>query len=135
MTKPVTAEHVHGETGLDTGSGVSLPEPISNCEKQHAVEFILETLSKHSSNEITLVATGPLTNLAAAYALDPKTFKKAKNIILMGGAGFEPGNITPAAEFNIFVDPLRNQSLKVKLKFLCLGWMCTSNDNYTKIQI
>ena len=111
VTKLVTAEHVHGESGLDTGSGVSLPEPISTCEKQHAVEFILETLSKHSSNEITLVATGPLTNLAAAYTLDPKTFKKAKNIILMGGAGFEPGNITPAAEFNIFVDPFAAKSI------------------------
>ena len=84
----------------------------------------LRNLSKHPSDEITLVATGPLTNLAAAYTLDPKKFKKAKNIILIGGAGFEPGNITPAAEFNILSTLLpQSQYLKVRLIFLCLGWM------------
>ncbi len=107
----VTAEHVHGESGLDTGSGTSLPEPISKCEKKHAVNFILETLRINPENEITLVATGPLTNLGAAFALDPLTFKKVKRIVLMGGAGFEPGNITPAAEFNIYVDPHAAKSL------------------------
>ena len=107
----VTAEHVHGESGLDTGSGTSLPEPISNCEKKHAVNFILETLKLNPENEITLVATGPLTNLAAAFVLDPITFKKVKKIVLMGGAGYEPGNITPAAEFNIYVDPYAAKSI------------------------
>ena len=107
----VTAEHVHGESGLDTSSGTSLPEPISKCEKKHAVNFILETLRINPENEITLVATGPLTNLGAAFALDPLTFKKVKRIVLMGGAGFEPGNITPAAEFNIYVDPHAAKSL------------------------
>ena len=62
-------------------------------------------------NEITLVATGPLTNLAAAFSIDPKTFRRAKRIVLMGGAGFEPGNITPAAEFNIYVDPFAAKSI------------------------
>ena len=107
----VTAENVHGESGLDTGSGTSLPEPISNYEDKHAVNFILDTLKESPINEITLVATGPLTNLAAAFSIDPKTFRRAKRIVLMGGAGFEPGNITPAAEFNIYVDPFAAKSI------------------------
>ncbi len=109
--KLVTAENVHGESGLDTGSGTSLPEPISSYEDKHAVNFILETLKQSPINEITLVATGPLTNLAAAFSIDPKTFRRAKRIVLMGGAGFEPGNITPAAEFNIYVDPFAAKSI------------------------
>ncbi len=107
----VTAENVHGESGLDTGSGTSLPEPISNYNNKHAVNFILDTLKETPPNEITLVATGPLTNLAAAFAMDPETFMRAKRIVLMGGAGFEPGNITPAAEFNIYVDPYAAKSI------------------------
>jgi len=111
ISKLVTAEHVHGESGLDTGSGNALPEPKNLPEEEHAVNYILNTLKEHPKDEITLVATGPLTNLGAALALDPETFNKAKRIVLMGGAGFEPGNITPAAEFNIFVDPHAAQSI------------------------
>ena len=101
----ITAEHVHGETGLDTGSGNTLPDPTKSFESKHAVNFIIDTLNQYNDDEITLVATGPLTNLATAFAMDPIAFSKAKGIIIMGGAGFEPGNITPAAEFNIYVDP------------------------------
>lgn len=111
ISKLVTAEHVHGESGLDTGSGNALPEPQNLPEEEHAVNYILNTLKEHPKDEITLVATGPLTNLGAALALDPETFNRAKRIVLMGGAGFEPGNITPAAEFNIFVDPHAAQSI------------------------
>ena len=107
----VTAENVHGESGLDTGSGTSLPEPISSYKDKHAVNFILDTLKESPINEITLVATGPLTNLAAAFSIDPVTFRRAKRIVLMGGAGYEPGNITPAAEFNIYVDPFAAKSI------------------------
>ena len=107
----VTAENVHGESGLDTGSGTSLPEPISRYNDKHAVNFILDTLKEAPNNDITLVATGPLTNLAAAFSIDPQTFRRAKRIVLMGGAGFEPGNITPAAEFNIYVDPFAAKSI------------------------
>ena len=81
----VTAEHVHGDTGLDTGSGKLLPMPNTSAEEKHAVNFILETLKNNPKNEITLVATGPLTNLAAALAMDPVSFLKAKEIIIMGG--------------------------------------------------
>ena len=106
LIKPlVTAEHVHGETGLDTGSGNSLPKPLKEPNQEHAVNFIIKTLHNSQKDEISLVATGPLTNIAAALAMDPVAFSKAKQLIIMGGAGFEPGNITPAAEFNIFVDP------------------------------
>ena len=107
----VTAEHVHGETGLDTRSGNSLPPPINEPEKEHAVNFIINQLRNSKPNEITLVATGPLTNIAAVLAMDPDAFYKAKQLIIMGGAGFEPGNITPAAEFNIFVDPQAAKSI------------------------
>jgi len=107
----VTAEHVHGDTGLDTGSGKLLPMPNTRAEEKHAVNFILETLKNNPRNEVTLVATGPLTNLAAALAMDPEIFLKAKEIIIMGGAGFEPGNVTPAAEFNIYVDPFAAEAI------------------------
>ncbi len=107
----VTAEHVHGDTGLDTGSGKLLPNPNKKAEDLHAVNFIIETLKKNPKKEITLVATGPLTNLAAALAMDPESFLRAKEIIIMGGAGFEPGNVTPAAEFNIYVDPFAAEAI------------------------
>ena len=111
VNKLVTAEHVHGETGLDTGSGNSLPDPVREPEKDHAVNFIIKKLRNSKPNEITLVATGPLTNMAAVLAMDPDAFYKAKQLVIMGGAGFEPGNITPAAEFNIFVDPQAAKSI------------------------
>jgi purine nucleosidase len=88
--KLVTAEHVHGKTGLD---GPTLPDPIMPLQSQHAVDFIIETLMREPSGSITLCPLGPLTNIAMAITREPA-------IIL-----FEGGNITPVAEFNIYVDP------------------------------
>ncbi len=98
----VTAEHVHGKTGLD---GPDLPEPTMRMEDMHAVDFIIETLRQEPSGSVTLVPIGPLTNIATAFRAAPEIVGKVREIVLMGGAHFEVGNITPAAEFNIHVDP------------------------------
>lgn len=95
----VTAEHVHGKTGLD---GPELPEPSMSLQKQHAVDFIIEACQ---AGEVTICALGPLTNIALALNRAPEITKNIKEIVLMGGGLFEGGNITPAAEFNIYVDP------------------------------
>ncbi|HEV2502163.1 MAG TPA: nucleoside hydrolase [Mesorhizobium sp.] len=98
----VTAEHVHGKTGLD---GPDLPEPTMKLQEQHAVDFIVETLMREEPGAITLCPLGPLTNIALALVREPKIATRIKEIVLMGGGFFEGGNVTPAAEFNIYVDP------------------------------
>jgi purine nucleosidase len=100
--KLVTAEHVHGKTGLD---GPALPDPVMPLEDQHGVDFIIETLRREPSGTVTLCPLGPLTNIATAFERAPDIVARVQQIILMGGAYFEVGNITPAAEFNIYVDP------------------------------
>jgi len=98
----VTAEHVHGKTGLD---GPDLPEPEIKLAGQHGVDFIVETIRNAAAAEITICALGPLTNVAMALLRAPDIAPKIEEIVLMGGACFAGGNITPAAEFNIYVDP------------------------------
>ncbi len=98
----VTAEHVHGKTGLD---GIALPEPTMPLQDTHAVEFIIETLRREPPGTVTLCPLGPLTNIATAFRTAPDIIGRVQEIVLMGGAYFEVGNITPAAEFNIYVDP------------------------------
>ncbi|CAM5761468.1 nucleoside hydrolase [Mesorhizobium amorphae] len=98
----VTAEHVHGKTGLD---GPDLPEPTMKLQEQHAVDFIVEMLMREEPGTITLCPLGPLTNIALALVREPKIAPRIKEIVLMGGGFFEGGNVTPAAEFNIYVDP------------------------------
>jgi len=100
--KLVTAEHVHGKTGLD---GPQLPEPTIPLADGHAVEFLIDTLRREPAGSVTLVPIGPLTNVAAAFRAAPDIIPRVGQIVLMGGAYFEVGNITPAAEFNIYVDP------------------------------
>lgn len=103
LVKPlVTAEHVHGKTGLD---GPDLPEPTMTLQEQHAVDFIVETLMREEPGSVTLCPLGPLTNVALALIREPKIAPRIKEIVLMGGGFFEGGNVTPAAEFNIYVDP------------------------------
>ena len=98
----VTAEHVHGKTGLD---GPILKDPTMPLAAGHAVDFLVETLRGEPPGSVTLCPMGPLTNIATALTRDPTIAGKVQEIILMGGAYFEVGNITPAAEFNIYVDP------------------------------
>ena len=98
----VTAEHVHGKTGLD---GPTLPDPTMPLQEKHAVDFIIDTLRAQPAGSVTLCPLGPLTNIASAFNQAPDIIEKVQEIVLMGGAYFEVGNITPAAEFNIYVDP------------------------------
>ena len=98
----VTAEHVHGKTGLD---GPQLPDPVMPLQPQHAVAYLIDTLRREPPGTITLCPLGPLTNIASAFLQAPDIIPRVAEIVLMGGAYFEVGNITPAAEFNIYVDP------------------------------
>ena len=98
----VTAEAVHGRTGID---GIEITQPNTPLQRQHAVDFIVETLEHAADDSITLVPTGPLTNIAMAIVKDPAILPKVREIVLMGGAMREGGNHSPSAEFNILVDP------------------------------
>lgn len=98
----VTAEHVHGKTGLD---GPPLADPGMALQDRHAVEFLIDALRREPAGTVTLVPIGPLTNIALALQRAPDIADRVAEIVLMGGAYFEVGNITPAAEFNIYVDP------------------------------
>lgn len=100
--KLVTAEQVHGKTGLD---GIELPDPSVPLQDQHAVDFIIETLRREPANTVTLCTLGPLTNVATAFSRAPDIVEKVQELVMMGGAYFEVGNWSPAAEFNIYVDP------------------------------
>lgn len=98
----VTAEHVHGDTGMN---GPDLPAPSLKLEDKHGVDFIVETLLAHDAGTVTLCCLGPLTNIAMALIKAPAIGPRIKEIVMMGGGYFEGGNITPVAEFNIYVDP------------------------------
>ncbi|TKZ20717.1 nucleoside hydrolase [Shimia litoralis] len=98
----VTAEHVHGKTGLN---GPDLADPTMPLQDTHAVDYIIDTLRAHPAGTVTLCPLGPLTNIAMAFEKAPDIMEKVQEIVLMGGAYFEVGNITPTAEFNIYVDP------------------------------
>jgi inosine-uridine nucleoside N-ribohydrolase len=101
------AAHVHGESGLD---GPDLPEPSQSARPQHAVEYLAEEIRRRDGR-VTLVATGPLTNVGLLFALHPDV--RPERIVLMGGAIGE-GNRTPAAEFNIWADPEAAQRVFVE---------------------
>jgi len=98
----VTAEHVHGASGLN---GPTLPDPTMPLQDAHAVDFIIDALRSEPPKTVTLCPLGPLTNIALAMRKAPDIIENIQEIVLMGGAYFEVGNITPAAEFNIYVDP------------------------------
>ncbi len=98
----ITAENVHGKTGID---GVDIYQPAIPLQKRHAVDFIIGTLLDAADNSVTLVPTGPLTNIGQAIARQADILPKIREIVLMGGAMREGGNTTPCAEFNILEDP------------------------------
>src|SRR5690349_15932722 len=107
----VTAGHVHGQDGLgnldrfaEPDGRLRYPEPPPVLETRSAAQVILETVDRWGP-ELTLVALGPLTNLAAAAALDARRLARVGRVVVMGGAVTAPGNVTPAAEFNFYVDP------------------------------
>ncbi|MCK8779312.1 nucleoside hydrolase [Rhizobium sp. NTR19] len=98
----VTAEYVHGATGMD---GADLPDPTMRLQEQHGVDFIIDTLMREPAGTVTVCTLGPMTNLGQAITKAPEIATRIKRVVLMGGGCFEGGNITPAAEFNIYVDP------------------------------
>ncbi len=98
----VTAEYVHGKSGLN---GPELWVPTMPLRKEHAVDFIVKTLRTNRDGAVTLCVLGPLTNIALALIKAPDIAEHIHEIVLMGGGCFEGGNTTPAAEFNIYVDP------------------------------
>ncbi len=100
--KLITAEHVHGKTGLD---GTELSVERKEIEATSAIDFIIDCSEKYKDDKITLCALGPLTNIAKVLTENPSITESIEEIVLMGGGFFEGGNITPAAEFNIYVDP------------------------------
>jgi purine nucleosidase len=100
LQPPITAEHVHGTTGLD---GAVLPEPTLPLQAQHGVAFLINQLLKTEA-PITLAMLGPLTNLAMALIQSPEVAQGIDRVVVMGGARGQ-GNVTPSAEFNIYADP------------------------------
>jgi purine nucleosidase len=98
----VNATVAHGETGLN---GARLPAPTMATQPGHAVDWLVERVMSSGDQEITLCALGPLTNIATAFRREPRMARRLREIIIMGGADENGGNVTPAAEFNLHVDP------------------------------
>jgi purine nucleosidase len=102
LREPVAADEIHGATGMD---GMTLFHPSKPLGDMHGADFIEGAAVASGDDGLTIVATGPLTNLAVAIVKSPLILPCIKEIVLMGGARREGGNITPTAEFNIFADP------------------------------
>jgi len=102
LRAPRTAEYVHGPTGLN---GPDLPEPKMPLGSQHGVDWLIDTVMAHEPGAITLCTLGPLTNIGMAFVKAPDIAGRLKRIVMMAGAYFEGGNVTPSAEFNVYVDP------------------------------
>jgi purine nucleosidase len=102
LVQPLRASaHVHGEGGIGNSH---LPEPQAQPVSQHAVDYLIER-ALAEPGEISIFPIGPLTNIAMAIRKEPRFAKAVKELVIMGGAVLEHGNITPQAEFNIYVDP------------------------------
>ena len=97
-----TAEYVHGASGID---GCVLPEPSRPAAGEHAVNWMIRTIMDAPEGEITVCTLGPMTNLGMAMVMEPRIIPRLREVVLMGGGYFQGGNATPAAEFNIWVDP------------------------------
>jgi purine nucleosidase len=102
LRRLVTAEYVHGRTGFD---GYDLPDPTTPLAPGFAPEVIVELVMNRPVGEVTLCCLAPLTNIALALLEEPRLAARLREIVLMGGSFSEGGNVTPAAEFNIYVDP------------------------------
>ena len=100
LREALHARHVHGESGL---GDVILPEPTRGAQPGRAADVLIESALARPG-ELTLVATGPLTNVALALRLEPRLAESLREIVLMGGSAGD-GNVTPAAEFNFYADP------------------------------
>lgn len=101
VRSPRVAPDIHGESGMD---GPTLPAPTVRADPRHGVDVIIETIRAKPAGSVTLVPTGPLTNIALAIRKAPDIVGRAAGVVLMGG-GYAKGNTTAAAEFNILADP------------------------------
>jgi inosine-uridine nucleoside N-ribohydrolase len=101
LRQPVTAADIHGDPRLDA----LLPEPAAPLQRQHGVDFIIETVMRHAAGEVTLCTLGPLTDIAAALVKAPEIAPRVRELVMMGGAYHAVGNVAPTAEFNVFCDP------------------------------
>jgi purine nucleosidase len=101
LRQPIYADWFHGDDGM---GNMHYPEPISKPQTTHAVDVIIDTIKTYPG-EITLVTLGPLTNIAAALLRAPEIASLVQRCVIMGGAANTVGNVTPAAEYNIWVDP------------------------------
>ena len=102
VRRPVTGTRAHGESGLE---GMEVEMPPLPAPAGEAVDFMGEALRASEEDEISLVAIGPLTNVAMLASTRPELLPKIRQIVLMGGASRAGGNVTPVAEFNVFADP------------------------------
>ena len=124
MAKPLmrslfTAEFVHGDDGM---GNMDLPEPDLQKQPDHAVDMIIEDARKFAG-ELEIVTLGPLSNLAMAILKEPAICEQVRQVTIMGGGGLGPGNITPVAEFNFFVDAEAAQIVMAsEMKKMVVGW-------------
>nr|WP_298248562.1 nucleoside hydrolase [uncultured Halomonas sp.] len=114
-TRHAPPTHIHGANGL---GDIPLPAVNRQAESRSAAQFIVDTVNERPA-EVTLVAVGPLGNLAAALQLDPTIIDKVKRVVVMGGSIREGGNVTPVAEANMFNDP------DAAARVLTAGWPLT----------
>lgn len=104
LVRPVeVAEDIHGDTGMEIHD-YELPDPTVEVAEGHAVDFIIDTVMSHEPGTVTLVPTGPLTNIALAARKEPRIVERVAEVVLMGG-GYHVGNWSAVAEFNIKIDP------------------------------
>ncbi|MDE1166833.1 MAG: nucleoside hydrolase [Pseudomonas sp.] len=117
---PIYAEHVHGQEGLP---GITVHEPVAPLAQGGAVQYLIDTLLAVPANSVTIAMLGPQTNLALALDQAPDIVRGIKEVVVMGGAHFNGGNITPVAEFNLYADPHAAQRVLasgVKLTYIPL---------------
>ncbi|NMY06124.1 nucleoside hydrolase [Pseudomonas sp. WS 5059] len=120
LRTPIYAENIHGKEGI---SGVTVHEPKKGLAEGNAVDYLIKTLSTAKPHSITIAMLGPQTNLALALTQAPQITQGIKEVVVMGGAHFNGGNITPVAEFNLFADPVAAEIVLksgVKLTYLPL---------------
>ena len=126
---PFTAEETHGDTGL---GNAHLPEPSIQAAQDHAVDLIVREIMT-AETPVTLVAVAPLTNVALAIRREPRIVERVREVIVMGGALDVPGNTTPLAEFNVYVDPhAAHIVLHSGLPITLIPWDITSKVLFTQ---
>lgn len=133
MIEPEVAAEIHGETGLDDAT---LPEEIVlKTDPRHAVQVIIDTVMSRPAGTVTLVPTGPLTNIALAARLEPRIVERVKEVVLMGGA-VHTGNHGPYSEFNIGTDPeAADIVFKEKWKVVMVGLDLTYQARVSEEQV